>query len=87
VKLSQFVRAQDATKQVNEIMQWQIRTLVSRDKPDWKLAGKLAVFLQRRGYDNAAKRVQLAATDEDEATLGAALRDLLKDQGIFPKSP
>lgn len=86
MKLSQLVRAKGATRTFDEILQWQVRQLVSKDKPDWKLAGRLAVFLQRRGYNNAAKRVQLSTTEENPEALAAVLQDLLADKGIFPDS-
>lgn len=86
MKLSQLVRAsQDATELMN-ILRWQVQKLVSLDQPNWHLAGKLAVNLQRRGYPNASKRVQMAATDEDPKALAAALQDLLNDRGIFPSA-
>ena len=84
MKLSQLVRVSESVQEVMEILRWQIRTLVSRDKPDWKLAGALAVNLQRRGYPNASKKVQMAATDGDPKALAAALQELMDDPAIFP---
>ncbi len=83
MRLSQIVEANDLGQQ--------IRSLVSRlskvlPKPGWKLVGRLAVKLQRRGYDNAAVRVQKAATTEDVALLQKALTALSRDRGIFPIS-
>lgn len=82
MRLSQIVEAADLTAAIQQY----VRKLVALDKPDWKLAGKLAVTLQRRGYPNAAKHVQQAATDEDTTALGTALQDLLRDKGLFPGS-
>lgn len=84
MKLSQLVRARAATEELMEILRWQVLTLIRSPKPDWKLAGKLAVKLQKRGYDNAAKRVQMAVSDESQKDLAAVLRDLRADRGIFP---
>lgn len=84
MKLSQLVRAKGAARTFDEILQWQIQKLISMDEPCWRLAGRLAVFLQRRGYNNAAKRVQLAATEENPEALAAVLQDLRADKGIFP---
>jgi len=86
MKLSQLVRAQQDRRDLMDILRWQIQTLIRKPKPDWKLAGALAVHLQRRGYDNAAKRVQMAVGDENMKDLAAALRDLRQDRGIFPSS-
>lgn len=84
MKLSQLVKSAENAEELLGILRWQVSTLVSQDKPNWKLAGKLAVSLQRRGYPNAAKRVQMAATDEDPKALAAILQDLMRDRGIFP---
>lgn len=84
MRLSQLVKAREATEELMEILRWQILTLIRKPKPDWKLAGALAVNLQRRKYDNAAKRVQIAVSDESQAGLAAVLRDLRADRGIFP---
>lgn len=84
MKLSQLVRAQQNTQELMDILRWQVSKLIELDEPNWKLAGALAVNLQRRGYPNAAKRVQMAATDENPRALAAALKDLRADRGIFP---
>lgn len=81
MRLSQIVEANDLATRIRH----RIQVLVSGPQPDWKLAGKLAVDLQHRGYKNAAKRVQMAATDENEKALGSILKDLLEDHGIFPE--
>jgi len=89
MKLSQLIKAQNNTRTINELLQWQINklnTLVSMDQPCWRLAGRLAVTLQRRGYKNAAARVQRAATDENKEELAKTLGDLLDDKGIFPEN-
>jgi len=80
MRLSQIVEGAALT----DFIQDAVRRLVAMDEPCWKLAGKLAVALQRRGYDNAAKRVQMAATDENSKALATALQDLLGDKGVFP---
>lgn len=84
MKLSQLVKSAENSEELLGILRWQVNSLVAKDDPDWKLAGKLAVNLQRRGYPNAAKRVQMAATDEDPKALAAILQDLMRDRGIFP---
>jgi hypothetical protein len=86
MKLSQLVRASQDAEELMTILRWQVQKLVSEDKPDWHLAGKLAVSLQRRGYPNASKRVQRAATEENPKALAAALQDLMNDRGIFPSA-
>jgi len=81
MRLSQIVEASELGDQIRQL----VRTLSSQGAdPDWHLAGRLAVKLQRRGYDNAAVRVQKAATAEDSALLGKALLALSRDRGIFP---
>jgi hypothetical protein len=84
MKLSQLVRAQESNEELVGILRWQVAKLIELDEPCWKLAGKLAVNLQRRGYPNAAKRVQLAVSDENQKALADVLRDLRSDRGIFP---
>jgi len=84
MKLSQFARAAKDRQELMDILRWQVAKLIELDDPDWKLAGALAVNLQRRGYANAAKRVQMAATDENPQALAKVLQDLRADRGIFP---
>jgi secreted Zn-dependent insulinase-like peptidase len=84
MKLSQLVKSSENAEELLGILRWQVSTLVRKDTPDWQLAGRLAVNLQRRGYPNAAKRVQMAASDEDPKALAAVLKDLMRDRGIFP---
>jgi hypothetical protein len=80
MKLSQIVEAAGPPRTIQQA----IRHLIALDEPCWQLAGRLAVGLQRKGYQNAAKRVQLAATEESTKALGTVLQDLLRDRGIFP---
>jgi len=82
MKLSQIIEASN----LDALVQKQVNKLIALDIPDWKLAGRLAVNLQQKGFLNAAKAIQRAATDEDAAILAPALKELLRDTDLFPKS-
>lgn len=80
MRLSTIVEASALGDEIRQL----VRTLSKQSDPDWHLVGQLAVKLQRRGYDNAATRVQRAATEENAVLLRKALTALQRDKGIFP---
>lgn len=53
-----------------------IKALLAMPEPDWKMAGDVAVGLQKLGLKNNAEAVQDAATNEDLDALREALRDI-----------